>query len=247
MNEQGTSNGHEQYRDDVAAYVLGALEESELEEFQHHLAGCASCREEVSELRVVADSLPAATTPVEPSPQLRARLMATVRAEADLLRASGAAADAVPSARRRRWRPVLVPRPALALAGAAIAALGASVGVFALTGSENGGQTSAARVNQALAPGARASLFVAGGRAQLRVANLPAPTLGRIYEMWVQRPGHKPQPAHALFSLRNGAIDVPGNLNGSLRGVKAIMVTDEPLPFGSRQPTMTPIIVATVA
>ncbi len=43
--------------DDAAAYVLGALAESELDAYREHLSGCAACRDEVLHLQPVADSL----------------------------------------------------------------------------------------------------------------------------------------------------------------------------------------------
>ncbi len=77
----------------------------------------------------MADALPLAVTPVAPPPQLRDRLMETVRAEADVLSAAGPAADQ-PARKRapRRSRSFAFSRP-LALAGAAAAlVLGVAVG-----------------------------------------------------------------------------------------------------------------------
>ncbi|HEX7291919.1 MAG TPA: zf-HC2 domain-containing protein, partial [Conexibacter sp.] len=92
-----------QHADTVAAYLLGALADAERRDFERHLAACAHCREDVASLRVVADALPLAVPPVAPPPALRARLMETVRAEADVLSAAGAAADRPAPARRRRF------------------------------------------------------------------------------------------------------------------------------------------------
>jgi hypothetical protein len=57
--------------------------------------------------------------------------------------------------------------------------------------------------------------------------------------------GRTPQPTDALFSVsREGhaTVDVPGDLDG----VKAVLVTDEPLG-GSRIPTRAPVIAATLS
>ena len=50
--------GHEHYRDDLAAYALGALEEPEAAELQRHLAECEACRIELRWLEPAVDMLP---------------------------------------------------------------------------------------------------------------------------------------------------------------------------------------------
>ena len=40
------SRGHEQYEENVGAYLLGALPELETEVFEKHLGSCATCRRE---------------------------------------------------------------------------------------------------------------------------------------------------------------------------------------------------------
>ena len=63
--------------------------------------------------------------------------------------------------------------------------------------------------------------------------------------MWVDRGGAAPEPTSALFSTsRDGSasVDVPGSLDG----VRAVMVTDEP-PGGSAKPTGRIILTASPA
>ena len=63
--------------------------------------------------------------------------------------------------------------------------------------------------------------------------------------MWLDRDdGTAPVPTEALFSVRQGraSVDVPGDL----RGVKQVLVTDEPLG-GSEVPTRQPVIAARMA
>ncbi|MET7462615.1 zf-HC2 domain-containing protein [Nonomuraea sp. NPDC005501] len=43
--------------EEVAAYVLGVLDEEELEAFERHLDACASCQEELKELATLPDQL----------------------------------------------------------------------------------------------------------------------------------------------------------------------------------------------
>jgi hypothetical protein len=87
--------------------------------------------------------------------------------------------------------------------------------------------------------GASASLRQSGTSAQLRVARLPAPPPGRIYEVWLKRAGQAPTPTRALFATSTGSVAVPGNLNG----IQTVLVTAEPRPSGSRKPTRAPIIM----
>src|SRR3954463_8251756 len=97
-----------EHRDDVGAWVLGALPGDEHERFAAHLPGCHACRRDVAELQMVAATLPLAAPQVAPPPELKERIMATVRAEAAVLEAAGPEADVEPGAGgpgARRGRP----------------------------------------------------------------------------------------------------------------------------------------------
>jgi Anti-sigma-K factor rskA/Putative zinc-finger len=233
-------NGCEQ-RFDAAAYVLGALEGAEVEAYRGHLAGCVACSEELRQLQPVADSLALAVPRVDAPEELRAKLMAVVHAESELLHAAGHEADRPARARAaRRWRLA----PAVFAAAVAVAA-GVLFGALVL----DGGSTRHTRVIQAsvLAPAgkhATAALRVVDSQAQLVVKGMPAPPQGRIYEVWFERGSQPPEPTDARFSVTShgdSSVQVPGNLNG----VSKVLVTDEPLG-GSLKPTRAPIIVATV-
>jgi hypothetical protein len=224
---------------DAAAYVLGALDEHELEPYREHLATCGICRAEVNQLQEVTDSLAIGVPRVQAPENLRARLMAVVHGEAELLRAAGHEADRPVRARSRwRWRML----PALAVTGALAA--GVLIGALAI----NTGATQQTRVIQAtvVAPGyhASAALRKVGARVDLVVEGLPAPPPGRIYEVWLERGSQPPEPTDALFSVNtqgNGAVGVPGDLHG----ISKVLVTAEPLG-GSLKPTRSPVIVASV-
>ena len=124
-----TGPEHDRWEDAAATYVLGALPEGERHGYEAHLRTCPVCRDEVEDLRVAAEALPSSPPPMLPPPTLKARIMAEVEREAQLLasacapareapRASGAAGSASAVARspcraRRsaRW-PALCWRPA---------------------------------------------------------------------------------------------------------------------------------------
>jgi len=61
----------------TGAYALNALDASELEEFEAHLAECEACRQEVSEFRETAGELSLLSSAVPP-PALKASVMAAI-------------------------------------------------------------------------------------------------------------------------------------------------------------------------
>lgn len=65
----------------AGAYVLGALTPEEAHEIEAHVATCGPCRMEIAELRDVVGVLPLAAATVEPSTDLRARILAASKGE----------------------------------------------------------------------------------------------------------------------------------------------------------------------
>jgi anti-sigma-K factor RskA len=237
-----SASEHGPWREDIGAYLLGALPESERVRFEAHLESCAACREEVELLSVASDALPASVAQISPPPELKDRIMAVVHAEAELLAAAGPRADEPERSRRRgrrSWLPSL--RPALALAGVAVAlALGVVAGIALDDGP--GERTVVASVDTGQARGAEARLVVGDRASRLVLKGMPKPPAGRVYQVWLLRPGGKPEPTSALFVPRadgSGNVSVPGSLDG----VDQVLVSTEPVG-GSRAPTTTPLIVA---
>ena len=213
---------------DTAAYVLGALEPEEAEEFRRHLEHCAICRDEVSSLRHVVDALPMAA-PQYPVPRgLRRRVLAAARRKP---RQAPASARASPAR-----RPVAIPIPALA-GGLAALIIAVVVAVVLASGGSPG-----ARVIEASTGDAQ--LRISGGRGELIVRALPQPPAGKIYQVWLARPNHPLAPTPALFGVTTaGQADV--GIPGTLNGVSEVLVTPEPAG-GSKVPTHVPVIVARV-
>ena len=77
-----TDVDHTSFRDDVGAFLLGALTDPEREAFERHLAECEECRLEVDRLRPAADLLPRSVEQMEPPASLKRSLMAVVDSEA---------------------------------------------------------------------------------------------------------------------------------------------------------------------
>lgn len=233
------SRGHEQYEENVGAYLLGALPEMEAEVFERHLESCPTCRRELEQLRVASEALPRAVEPVVPPPELKESLMATVWAEASQQEEA--------KAERRRSRPFRERLPRLTPGFAALAAtcalaigIGIGVGVANLGGGST--KTVAALVDHNQAPSGAASLRVPGGDqkgALLSVQGLPDPGVGKVYEVWVQRDGTM-QPAGTLFSVGSGGSGTAG-IPGSLKGAQAVAVTAE-RDGGTLKPTRMPVL-----
>jgi anti-sigma-K factor RskA len=223
---------HEQWEREAAAYALGALDGPELRQFEEHLADCGQCRGQLAMMERAVQALPAAAPAKAPPPELKQRVMGAVRAEAK--------PSETPVAKQRgRFAPPAAIRPRWALSG--LAAAGAAALAIALV--SGGGSRVRTYPGTVSAAGATATVRQSGSSAQLEVARLPAPPPGRIYEVWLQRAGQPPVPAHAQFATGTGSVTVPS----SLRGVRAVLVTAEQRPSGSSTPTRPPIIVVRLA
>jgi anti-sigma-K factor RskA len=228
---------------DAGAWVLGALDEPEAARYGQHLRECARCRDEVASLRAAAVALPLATEQVAPPPELKSRIMRVVESEAQLLRASGPDADRVHPPRPRRRRRLLAPFSLRGLPAAGLAAVMLAVGVAGgvLLSGDSSPQTRTVEGNVATA-GGRAIVRITDGRAKLEVMGLRNPARGRVYQVWLKRAGHAPEPTAALFvPSRDGAATA--SVPGSMEGIDQVMVTDEP-DGGSPQPTGKLLAVA---
>jgi anti-sigma-K factor RskA len=247
-------NSHDQFTDDVGAYLLGALDPAEERSFEQHLEGCEECRLEVMRLEVARDALPRAVDQVAPPERLKQSLMATVRAEAPAAEVERAEAvappgrlrDAVASGRprRSRWRELLLARPAFAAAAAALL-IAVGIGLGALVGAVGGGSgddasTVAATVDVTRMPAGKASLVLPDSKdgAILRVEGMQQPQAGHVYEVWVQRDGKMlPSSLFTVDSDGNGTAGIPDEL----RDAEAVLVTREPTG-GSKQPSEPPVV-----
>jgi anti-sigma-K factor RskA len=67
---------HEQYRDDLPLYSVGALSSEESERLQRHLADCSACREELNSLNEAAAQIALAVEPAALPAHFREQLMA---------------------------------------------------------------------------------------------------------------------------------------------------------------------------
>lgn len=222
---------HQHPVDDLAAYVLGSLEDPERTRVETHLGGCAICATRVDEYRAVIGVLPAGLAPVSPPPEAWTVIQAAARQSRH------------PRAVRLHWR---------RLAWPALAAVAASLLIWNVVLQRDLARYASGPQVEALArrpgrmviltegtgPGGSARLFVAadGGHGHLAVAGLRPLPPARTYQLWFVRL-NAPAVTGGTFTVdaRGRAwatIDVPV----SLEDTRAVTVTEEPAP-GSAAPS----------
>ena len=254
----------------LAAYLLGAVTPPEGALVETHLATCAACQIRAVELREVTALLPLLVGDVAPSPALKARLMAVVRADTAATSDAPTNEEAVlplpvaPGARQRQQRPATHrpwvwlaaadrrawwrPRfgtPALAMV-ALLTLLVVSVTLWRLSG---GGQPRPT-VTYAVAgtptqPAITGSLAYYGteARLQLDVQGLRPLSASRVYELWLIR-GHY-RVVKAIGTFRVGS-DGAGHLSARsdiTSNYTMACLTVEAAP-GHQRPTLPLIAIA---
>lgn len=211
-------NGHARYREDIGAYLLGALNDLERKAFERHLAGCAECQEEVERLRPAADALPGSVEQLEPPPGLKARLMAEVERDTKV------------ATLPRRTRPTRL----LAVAAVLLLGLVAGLGIAQLGGADT--RTVTATVADAM-PRAGGTLQVADDEATLRLHDMPELGGARVYQVWL-RHGERLVPARTfeVGADGRGDVDLP-----DVRDADGVYVTRE-ARGGAQVPSEDPIV-----
>jgi anti-sigma-K factor RskA len=220
---------HESRRDEIAAYLLGALEPDEAASLERHLAtGCVECRAELRWLEPAVQLLPDAVERVEPPRELRARILAE------------ASSGIGPASAKRERRPLFSGRRPLA-GLAALALVLAALGGYALRNGNSGGEETSTVV-AGRPPGVTAMMIREGNAATLRLSHVHQLANDRVLEAWVRREGEI-HPVRGLFVPdRDGraTTTIP-----DMRGVEAVMVTAEP-KGGSEAPTSVPMVTARI-
>ena len=171
---------HEEWRDQAAAYVLGALPAEERKAFETHLATCAECTAEVRSLTPAAGALAQTVPQVDPPAALRARVLAYA-SRSGRPSESRAAAEPMAAPPVSRERATTLPSW-LAVAASLVVAAGLGVYAFQLRGRV---ETLEARLQDALAraqtsEGQLANAVRVSNQAQTQIAVLTAPDVTRV-------------------------------------------------------------------
>ena len=224
---------HEQMRDDISAWVIGALEPAEAAAVEEHVQTCESCARQVRWLQPATGALLESVEPMEPPLALRARVMSEVRADA---------ARRQP-AKESSWslRGLLM-RPATALAVVAIVVAG--LGAYLVVDGDSGTDQSP-RLANCKSPGGLicATLEREGDTGTLLVSGLRQLEEEQVYQAWVQH-GNVMRDS-SLFAPRDDGTATAAIPREDLHGGDAVLVTIEPRG-GSEQPTSEPLVSVSV-
>lgn len=222
---------HHEYREELAAYALGALETPEKLEVERHVAGCDECREYLLWLDPAVDLLPASVEPRTPPASLKRSLMSAVE---DDLKAERKAESDRNRAERGLWATIWRPVTAGVLATVLVA--GAVVG-YVIGGNEPESVTIAVETGERIGAEMEVTLVRQGDEGTLHVVKLPDLPPAQDYQAWIEHDGE--MEASSTFDVRKDGEVV---IEGSLDGADAVHVTREP-EDGSEEPTL-PIIMS---
>jgi anti-sigma-K factor RskA len=223
-----SGSDHKKWSEDLAAYMLGALDPGEAAGFERHLEGCERCQNDLRWFEPAVRSLPESVERQEPPPQLRAALMAEVRADAQ--------PESRP-AKRRSWS--WFARPAMALAVLILAVAVVAGYEIGKGGSDEGGGSSTLVSQQ---HGIDVKMVREGDGGTLHLASLHQLPPHKVLEAWVRREGTvEPVPALLVPDRKGQAETTIADMNG----VDTVMVTEEP-QGGSEEPTSPAIVTMSV-
>ena len=229
-------NGEHPDRDDLVAFALGALEPGEERAVEAHAPACARCTRELEALVPAVAVLGEAVEQLEPPVELRERVLAEVRADADR---SAAERERTPERRPRRgWRGLLA-RPAIAVG---LAIVIAAVGGYLIAGNDEAGGPGERTVPVAAEQGIGGTLAVGEQSSVLDLHGLAQLKGREVYQVWVAK-GQSLRPSSNFIPNASGVAMT--SVDGPLAPGTKVMVTREPRP-GRTTPTPPILLSATV-
>ena len=216
---------HDDYKEMIPAQALSALDAREARELKEHLANCAECRRDLAEWEATAASLALSADPVEPSPEIRARILRS-------------ASSVVPLKRSER----IVSRQRFT-AIAAVILLAALLVVVLILWQQNRSLRQQNEFAQLLtAPGSKVAqlsgtneakiataklAYAQNGRAILIADGLPLPPAGKEYQLWFIV-NNKPLPGKTFAPDNRGHGQIHDLVPEAARNSAIFAITLEP-------------------
>jgi anti-sigma-K factor RskA len=228
-------SGEHPDRDDIVAFALGALQPEEERAVEAHVPGCARCTRELEALVPAVGVLGESVEQLEPPPELRERVLAEVRADAER---SAERESPAPRRPRRGWRGLFA-RPAFAVG---LAIVVAAVGGYLIAGSNGGGGPEETTVPVVAQQGIGGTLAVAENSSMLDLHGLGQLKGDEVYQVWVAE-GQSVKPSSNFIPDAHGRAMTA--VDGHLTPGTKVMVTREPHP-GETAPTGAVLLSATV-
>lgn len=225
----------------TAGYALDALDLDERSAYEAHLATCEQCQQELESFWEATEALAVAASGPAPSPALRERILADVRAEPpqNVVRLES---------RRRRTT------PALAAVAAVAAVVALAIGLWAsdLSGELDDTRAALERERTAaaivadlnsrtidLASGNGRLVVDAAGRAALVLSNLGPAPVGQTYQAWILEDGN---PISAGIFPGEDGLDIV-LVEGDVAEGEIVAVTVEQAG-GAESPTLPPLVAS---
>ena len=221
---------HSRWSEDLAAYMLGALDTDEVNDFERHLEGCKRCQEEMRWFEPALQTLPESVERQEAPPSLRANLMAEVRGDV-----REAETRSVPTRPWRQW----ILKPAVGFA--VVALLVAGVVGYEVGKGDSGTGGGASTLEDQEGP-LTVKMVQEGDEGTLHLSGVQQLPPDKVLEAWVEREGEVEAVPALFVPDRNGQAETR---IADMSGVETVMVTEEPRG-GSEAPTGEPIMTMSV-
>ena len=238
---------HDDYKEMIPARALSALDAAEERALNEHLKNCAECRKELEGWQATAAALSLAPDPVEPSPQVRERILSEVRK--DLASTPEVTPEVIPfkSPPRNIWSSF----GSLGAIAAVVLFAAVSIGLAVLWRQNQRLERANEFVQLVNTPGSRVSelrgtdpglsataklAYDRSGRAILMASNLPSVPQGKAYQLWFIVGNKPPMPGKTFVPDSSGNAVLKNEMPREAVDANVFAITVEPAG-GSSAPT----------
>jgi len=233
---------HDDYKEMIPARALSALDAAEEQALNEHLENCAECRKDLEDWQATAATLSLTPDPVEPSPQVRERILSEVRKEV-----SSKVIPIRSATKRNIWSSF----GSLGAIAAVVLFAALSIGLAVLWRQNQRLERSHQFVERVNTPGARVSelrgvdpgqpataklAYDRAGRAILMASKLPSVPQGKAYQLWFIVGNKPPMPGKTFVPDTAGDAVLQDEVPREAIDANVFAITVEP-ERGSNAPT----------